>query len=76
LPAYFVQFEPSGLVAYPIAFGSFCSPPEYHIRNRPASSSQITDGHITAIPFSHGWSAASTGFSLIRFQATPSALVA
>ena len=46
------------------------------MRNSPAWASQITDGHITAMFLSHGWSADSTGLSLIRFQVTPSALVA
>ena len=29
---YLAHFRPSSLVAYPMAFGSPCSPPEYHMR--------------------------------------------
>src|SRR5262245_28355554 len=58
-----------------MAFGSYCSPPEYHMRYSLRSASYSTCGHMTAT-FSHGWSAVSTGFSPIRSQVLPSALVA
>ena len=58
-----------------MALGSFRSPAEYHILYIPACSSHITCGHIRQI-FSQGFSGDMTGLSLMRFQATPSRLVA
>src|SRR6516162_10036485 len=58
-----------------MALGSFCSPPEYHIRNSLALSSNRTCGHMTAT-FSHGSSADSTGLSPARSHVLPSLLVA
>ena len=46
-----------GIVA--VAFGSYCSPPEYHMRNSLVCSSQITCGQMTAT-FSH---AVDAGFA-------------
>src|SRR5262249_44212470 len=58
-----------------MAFGSYGSPPEYHMRYPLRSASYSTCGHMTAT-FSHGCSAVSTGFSPARSQVLPSALVA
>src|SRR6516165_7833245 len=74
-PSCFDHFRPSGLVAYPMAFGSYCSPPEYHIRYSFRPASYPTCGHMTAT-FSHGCSAVRTGFSPARSQVLPSVLVA
>ena len=73
--ARFRQWMPSVLSAYPIAFGSYCSPPEYHIWKTFSFSFQSTCGHMTEV-FSHVSSAINTGSFCTRVQFIPSSLTA